>query len=42
MEKLRAYLTGDISADIQSMVSPAPQLTHLKLLLKEDCEILHK
>ena len=42
LERMRLYLTGDVSNDMESMVSPAPQLTYLKQLFGKESDQLHQ
>ena len=42
LESLRSYLNSDVSTDVESMVTPAPQLTFFKELFNRDCKLLHK
>ena len=42
IEKLKAYLHGDVAKDVDSMATPMPQVNHLKQLYQANCRSMHK
>lgn len=42
LEMLKTYLNTEVSTDVESMVTPIPQLTCLKELFAEKCEKMHQ
>ena len=41
-QRLRQYLDNEVVVDVNSMVSPKPQLAHLKQLVLPDIENVHR
>ena len=41
LDQLKAYLTSDVSADVDSMSTPCPSLDKMKQIFTKDCLSIH-